>query len=103
MILPVDPEMLATLLRERLDTDHKPQGADRPDPVPGRPAAVLVGLVPRASGVTILLTRRAAHQQKAPGPQAGMIGRAQGGGKEFGQCGLIGCRVDQSGRRLPAL
>lgn len=67
MILPVDPEMLATLLRERLDTDHKPQGADRPDPVPGRPAAVLVGLVPRASGVTILLTRRAAHLPSHPG------------------------------------
>ncbi len=67
MILPADAVELAALLRERLASGYKPQGSDRPDPVPGRPAAVLVGLIPRGSGVTILLTRRAAHLPSHPG------------------------------------
>ncbi len=67
MIFPVQYQQLASMLRVRLAAGHKPQGADRPDSVTGRPAAVLVGLVPRASGVTILLTRRAAHLPAHPG------------------------------------
>jgi len=46
--------------------DHDLNPGFRPDP-PLRPAAVLVGLVERDDGLTVLLTRRTDHLQHHPG------------------------------------
>jgi len=46
--------------------DHDLNPGFRPDP-PLRPAAVLIGLVERDHGLTVLLTRRTAHLQHHPG------------------------------------
>lgn len=70
MILPTDPEQLAFCLQQCLAAEDKPHGADVLEHlggVSGRPAAVLVGLIPRPEGVTILLTRRASHLPAHPG------------------------------------
>ena len=70
MILPSDPEQLASWVRQRLAVDDKPHGSDmleHKNALNGRPAAVLVGLIPRPEGVTILLTRRASHLPAHPG------------------------------------
>ncbi|BCL74958.1 hypothetical protein JHS3_06940 [Jeongeupia sp. HS-3] len=48
-------------LSARLAHAPRPEGGDFPIEQESRPAAVLIPIVPRASGATILLTERAAH------------------------------------------
>nr|WP_240126504.1 CoA pyrophosphatase [Thermomonas alba] len=69
-------ERLLTRLRRALHPlDAPPQGAPwnlaeldgLPLPLAPRPAAVLVGVIPRAPGATVLLTRRNAHLRQHAG------------------------------------
>lgn len=67
MILPDTSESLAIWLRERLANAQKIPEKDVAAQPDGRPAAVLIGLVLRPSGLAILLTRRALHLPAHPG------------------------------------
>ncbi|MBM3115457.1 CoA pyrophosphatase [Jeongeupia naejangsanensis] len=56
-----DPRVWADWLKARLAGSPRPEGGDFPFEQESRPAAVLIPIVPRAGGATILLTERAAH------------------------------------------
>jgi len=64
---PTERALLADFLREKLANSEKWQGSDMASGKPTRAAAVLVPIVLRAEGATILLTRRALHLPVHPG------------------------------------
>lgn len=54
------PALGDVIARPRGDHDHQPQPIKAPDETAAVPAAVLIGIVPRPEGPTVLLTQRAA-------------------------------------------
>lgn len=54
------PALGDVIARPRGDHDHQPQPIKAPDETAAVPAAVLIGVVPRPEGPTVLLTQRAA-------------------------------------------
>ncbi|GHD58512.1 CoA pyrophosphatase [Jeongeupia chitinilytica] len=56
-----DPRVWADWLRARLAGSPRPESGDFPFEQEARPAAVLIAIVPRIDGVSVLLTERAAH------------------------------------------
>ncbi|MDP3321639.1 MAG: CoA pyrophosphatase, partial [Bosea sp. (in: a-proteobacteria)] len=59
--LRAEPPALGDLIaRPRGDHDHQPQPIAPPDETAAVPAAVLIGVVPRPEGPTVILTQRAA-------------------------------------------
>ncbi len=54
------PALGDVIARPRGDHDHQPQPIKAPDERAAVPAAVLIGVVPRPEGPTVLLTQRAA-------------------------------------------
>jgi 8-oxo-dGTP pyrophosphatase MutT (NUDIX family) len=54
------PALGDVIARPRGDHDHQPQPIKPPDETAAVPAAVLIGIVPRPEGPTVLLTQRAA-------------------------------------------
>jgi 8-oxo-dGTP pyrophosphatase MutT (NUDIX family) len=57
---PEPPQLGDVIARPRGDHDHQPQPIRPPDEKVAIPAAVLIGVVPRPEGPTVLLTQRAA-------------------------------------------
>jgi 8-oxo-dGTP pyrophosphatase MutT (NUDIX family) len=57
---PEPPALGDLIARPRGDHENQPQAVPIPDEKRAVPAAVLIGIVPRASGPTMLLTQRAA-------------------------------------------
>ncbi|WP_432720052.1 CoA pyrophosphatase [Jeongeupia wiesaeckerbachi] len=56
-----DPRVWADWLRQRMAGSPRPESGDFPFEQESRPAAVLIAIVPREGGATVLLTERAAH------------------------------------------
>ncbi len=81
---PAERALLADFLREKLTHPQKWQGSDMASGKPTRAAAVLVPIVLRAEGATILLTRRALHLPAHPGQIS-----FPGGAVEAGDADLI--------------
>ena len=84
-------EGLASWLRERLARGGDSLASDLSAPLARRAAAVLVGFVPRQDGVTILLTRRAAHLPAHPGQVC-----FPGGAREAHDADLIATALRES-------
>jgi 8-oxo-dGTP pyrophosphatase MutT (NUDIX family) len=57
---PEPPQPGDVIARPRGDHDHQPHPVATPDEMAAVPAAVLIGIVPRPEGPTVLLTQRAA-------------------------------------------
>jgi 8-oxo-dGTP pyrophosphatase MutT (NUDIX family) len=57
---PEPPQPGDVIARPRGDHDHQPHPVPTPDEMAAVPAAVLIGIVPRPEGPTVLLTQRAA-------------------------------------------
>lgn len=57
---PEPPQPGDVIARPRGDHDHQPHPVPPPDEMAAVPAAVLIGIVPRPEGPTVILTQRAA-------------------------------------------
>jgi 8-oxo-dGTP pyrophosphatase MutT (NUDIX family) len=76
-VLRPEPPLIGDVIaRPRSDFDLQPEPVDLPDEASLKPAAVLVPLVARADGLTVLLTQRAAALRAHSGQIAFPGGRA---------------------------
>jgi len=95
MIWPSERAAWRAFLRERLSHPDKPQGWDIAHRAATREAAVLVPIVLRPQGATVLLTRRALHLPAHPGQIS-----FPGGAVEDGDADAVATALRETGEEI---